>query len=150
MPPDVKAPRRDGLARRGPAGPCIGGWRMLVDSGMVRGSMRRSILSLLLLALLFRAYIPVGFMPASGAPFLLKVCPMGMQGTMDEHLPMGGHTHGEECPFGCASVAAGPVPHTIAYEPGRLVVAHSTALHAAEAIARRERAHPPRGPPTLA
>jgi hypothetical protein len=124
---------------------------MLIHSGMVRTRMRRPLLSLLLLALVFRAYIPVGFMPASGTPFLLKICPMGMQGAMDGHQPMGGHTHGEDCPFGCSTSVAGPVPHTIAYEPGRLIVAQPAAvLHAAEAIARRERAHPPRGPPTLA
>ncbi len=28
-----------------------------------------------LAALLFRAYIPVGFMPAAGAPFRLELCP---------------------------------------------------------------------------
>jgi hypothetical protein len=123
---------------------------MLIHSGMVRTRMRRPLLSLLLLALVFRAYIPVGFMPASGTPFLLKICPMGMQGAMDGQQPTGGHAHGEDCPFSCAP-AAGPVPHTIAFEPGKLVVAYSTAvLHVAEAIARRERAHPPRGPPTLA
>ncbi len=31
--------------------------------------------SLLLGLLLFRAYVPAGFMPASGAPFLLELCP---------------------------------------------------------------------------
>jgi hypothetical protein len=36
---------------------------------------RLKISSLLLALLLFRAYIPVGFMPASGTPFLLELCP---------------------------------------------------------------------------
>jgi hypothetical protein len=124
---------------------------MLGHSGIVRACMRRPLLSLLLLALVVRAYIPVGFMPASGTPFLLEICPMGMQGAMDGHHPTGGHTHGEDCPFGCSTSVAGPVPHAIAYERGRLVVTQPTSASlSAVAIARRERAHPPRGPPTLA
>src|ERR1700722_13337479 len=37
---------------------------------------RPDVLAIVLLAaLLFRAYIPVGFMPASGTPFLVELCP---------------------------------------------------------------------------
>ncbi len=36
---------------------------------------QRLVSGLLLGLLLFRAYVPVGFMPASGTPFLLELCP---------------------------------------------------------------------------
>jgi len=77
---------------------------------------RRHLLTSLLLAmLLFRAYVPVGFMPASGTPFLLELCPAAAP--MPMSMPMPGHhqhsdthTHFEHCPFGSAS-ASGPAPH---------------------------------------
>ena len=47
---------------------------------------RLKLSSLLLALLLLRAYVPVGFMPASGTPFLLELCPaaapMPMAGAM--------------------------------------------------------------------
>ena len=61
--------------------------------------------SLLLVVLLFRAYVPVGFMPASGTPFLLEMCPATYQAQMPAHHGhhhSGTHTHFENCPFGSA------------------------------------------------
>jgi hypothetical protein len=70
---------------------------------------------LVLAVLLFRAYVPLGFMPASGAPFLLQICPAGPYAQLPpqhlhhhvggEHHP-GGHTHFENCPYGSAPTAA--------------------------------------------
>jgi hypothetical protein len=71
--------------------------------------------SVLLAMLLFRAYVPVGFMPASGTPFLLELCPAAAP--MPMSMPMAAHqhhsdthTHFENCPFGSVS-ATGPLPH---------------------------------------
>jgi hypothetical protein len=86
--------------------------------------MRKSLLnrrrhdlltSFLLAMLLFRAYVPVGFMPASGTPFLLELCPAAAPMPMSMPMPAhhhhsDTHTHFENCPFGSAS-AAGPLPH---------------------------------------
>jgi hypothetical protein len=77
---------------------------------------RRHLLTSFLLAmLLFRAYVPVGFMPASGNPLLLELCPAAAP--MPMSMPMPGHhqhsdthAHFEHCPFGSAS-ASGPAPH---------------------------------------
>jgi len=50
---------------------------------------RASRAGILLLALLvFRAYVPAGFMPASGVPFALELCPAataGMPGHLHHH-----------------------------------------------------------------
>ena len=68
---------------------------------------RRWLTGALLALLLFGAYIPAGFMPAAGTPFLLELCPvagsvpmsagMAMDGAMPMpmDMPMGGATaHG--------------------------------------------------------
>jgi hypothetical protein len=75
--------------------------------------------SLLLVALLFRAYVPFGFMPASGPPFLLEPCPSTYQVRMPAHHAhhhSATHTHFENCPFESAP-AAGPLSHVIAFAP---------------------------------
>jgi len=71
--------------------------------------------SFLLAMLLFRAYVPVGFMPASGTPFLLELCPAAAPMPMSMPMPAhhhhsDTHTRFENCPFGSVS-AAGPLPH---------------------------------------
>jgi hypothetical protein len=109
--------------------------------------------SLLLVALLFRAYVPVGFMPASGAPFLLELCPaaspMGMM-PAHHHHQSGTHTNFENCPFGSAP-AAGPISHFIAFEPAGQIVSHVVvAFESFRFIARLQRAHQTRGPPSIA
>jgi hypothetical protein len=115
---------------------------------------RRDLFSGLLLAvLLFRAYVPVGFMPASGAPFRLEMCPATYQVPMPAHHghhDSATHSHFENCPFGSAP-AAGPIAHLVGFDPPAPVV--SKTLHPFEPLRlsiRLDRDHPPRGPPPLA
>jgi hypothetical protein len=106
---------------------------------------------LLLAVLLFRAYVPAGFMPASGAPFALELCPVGMAG-MPTHLHHHLGTHGdfETCPFGSAP-GGGPISHHVAFEsagppPAQFIAAFQPPL----LTLRLPKAHQPRGPPSLA
>ena len=122
--------------------------------------MRRSFLtwwrqngavSLLLAMLLLRAYVPVGFMPASGTPFLLELCP----GTASLPMPAHHHhpdTHGhfDHCPFG-SSPAAGPVSQLLVFLPPPPAVEQSPpALQSQLGSIRLPSAHQPRAPPSLA
>jgi hypothetical protein len=114
--------------------------------------MRRLTISLLLLTLLFRAYVPAGFMPAPGAPFRLEICPTGMHMHMhmpQGHQPIGGHSRADDCPFGSAP-GSGPVPHVVAFELAAPAVAQSPFLFESLRPGVRARAHQPRGPPALA
>jgi len=117
---------------------------------------RRDLLTSFLLAmLLFRAYVPVGFMPASGTPFLLELCPAAAP--MPMSMPMPGHhhhsdthTHFENCPFGSAS-AAGPAPHLSALSP--LLPIDPASVPTIELLpvgVRLVYLPQPRGPPLLA
>ena len=106
---------------------------------------------LLLAVLLFRAYVPAGFMPASGAGFALELCPVGMTG-MPTHLHHSSGTHAdfETCPFGSAP-GAGPISHHVVFEaagpaPSVFIAAFQPPL----LTLRLQRAHQPRGPPSLA
>lgn len=125
--------------------------------------------------LLLRAYVPVGFMPASGAPFLLQLCPAAGALPMDAHVDMpmdphmdmshgmdmangtdmpmgaalGSHQHGhfDQCPFGSAP-AAGPLSQFLVFEPAGLAPAFTPVeFQSARPSQRPQRAHPPRGPP---
>ena len=116
---------------------------------------RHDLLTGILLAmLLFRAYVPVGFMPASGTPFLLELCPAGAPASMPahhgQHHHSGTHGHFENCPFG-STPAAGPISHLVVFQPPEQVA--SSAIFHFESLrvgVRHERAHQPRGPPPLA
>jgi hypothetical protein len=108
---------------------------------------------LLLALLLFRAYIPAGFMPAAGAPFLLELCPgvaAGMPAHHQHHHPLGSHADFETCPFGSAP-ACGPISHhldlTLAAPatPEPLVALATTRI-----AVRAQHDHQPRGPPSHA
>ena len=120
---------------------------------LFKSGRRDLFTSLLLVVLLFRAYVPVGFMPASGTPFLLELCPAAYQAQMPAHHGhhhSGTHTHFENCPFGSAP-AAGPIAHIAAFAPPAPIV--SEALAAFESLrlgVQLPRAHQPRGPPPLA
>ena len=109
--------------------------------------------SLLLVVLLFRAYVPVGFMPASGTPFLLEMCPATYQAQMPAHAGhhhSGTHNHFENCPFGSAP-AAGPIAHIVAFAPPAPIVSQPlVALEPLRLGVDLPRAHQPRGPPSLA
>jgi hypothetical protein len=101
--------------------------------------------------LLFRSYVPVGFMPADGVPFALQLCPAATAG-MPAHLHhhAGTHAQFESCPFGSVP-GAGPLSHHIQFPsigpaPSQPIVAFE-----APALTRRaEHTHQPRGPPSLA
>jgi hypothetical protein len=113
---------------------------------------RNTTVRLLLALFLFRAYIPIGFMPASGTPFLLQICPVGIQASMPAHHMhhgMGDHTHFENCPYGSAP-GAGPISQLVAFQPPDPIASPTPA--AAELLrlgARLQRAHQARGPPSL-
>jgi hypothetical protein len=113
---------------------------------------RRRTAGLWLLALLiFRAYIPVGFMPASGTPFALELCPVGLAGMPAAHVHQHSGTHADfaTCPFGSAP-AAGPVSHDIAFEPPVLALSRTVAAPQSPILTLRpQRSHLPRGPPSL-
>lgn len=106
---------------------------------------------LLLALLLFRAYIPAGFMPADGVPFALQLCPTGMAG-MPAHLHhhAGTHAEFELCPFGSVP-GAGPISHHIDFESvGPAPTLQILVFEAPRLNQRAERSHQPRGPPSLA
>ena len=106
---------------------------------------------LLLALLLFRAYVPAGFMPADGVPFALQLCPAVMAG-MPTHLHhhSGTHTEFELCPFGSVP-GAGPISHYIDFQPaGPAPTRPILAFEAPRLNQRAERSHQPRGPPSLA
>jgi hypothetical protein len=120
--------------------------------GTIKGRSTGSRAGIILLALLlFRAYVPAGFMPASGKPFALELCPAAA-------MPMPGHSHHhpgthadfESCPFGSAP-AAGPVSHHIAFaSAGPAPVVRTAELDSFPRTLRAQRSHQPRGPPALA
>ena len=107
---------------------------------------------LLLALLLFRAYVPVGFMPASGTPFELEICPVGLPAQMAHHLHhhSGIHDHFEHCPFGSAP-AAGPISHLAGYErAGQIVSQFVVAFEPLRLGSQLRRARQSRGPPSFA
>jgi len=73
---------------------------------------RRTGVLLVLAALLARAYIPIGFMPAAGSPGALSLCPTGLPSSMLEQLHLLHHAHSgahggfDHCPFGSAPAGA--------------------------------------------
>ncbi len=134
---------------------------MQADSGIVarmqartRAHRQRNIATSLVLAFfLLRAYVPIGFMPASGAPLLLEICPQGL------HLPVsaqhlhhnsGNHGHFENCPFGSAP-ASGPISHFVSFQAGEQVASPPLLAFAPYLLGVRiQRAHRARAPPTVA
>ena len=114
---------------------------------------RRHLLTGFLLAmLLFRAYVPIGFMPASGVPFLVELCPATTALSMpmhSHHQHSDTHSHFENCPFGSLT-AAGPLP---AFgEAGPLLQFDLYSVVTIEPIAvgaTRIHLPQPRGPPFL-
>jgi len=101
--------------------------------------------------LLFRAYVPAGFMPADGVPFALQLCPTVTAGMpAHAHHHSGTHAEFELCPFGSVP-GAGPVSHHIDFQSvGPAPTLQVPAFEAPRLSQRAERAHPPRGPPPLA
>jgi Protein of unknown function (DUF2946) len=114
---------------------------------------RHLVTSFLLGMLLFRAYVPVGYMPASGTPFLLELCPAAGSLSMPmpaHHHHSDTHSHFENCPFGSAT-AAGPAPAFSAVIRVPQIELKSTAApEPAPANDRRVLLPQPRGPPVPA
>jgi hypothetical protein len=105
---------------------------------------------LLLALLLFRAYVPAGFMPANGVPFALELCPAAMAGMPAGHHHPGTHADLPACPFGSAP-AAGPISHRLDSESVGLAFSRPIVAFEAPGLSLRpQRTHQPRGPPSLA
>jgi hypothetical protein len=131
---------------------------MVAREGLMRKQLFNSgrldlFTSLLLVVLLFRAYVPVGFMPASGTPFLLEMCPATYQAEMPAHHGhhhAGTHAHFENCPFGSAP-GAGPIAHIVAFAPPAPIASQTLAAFEPLRLGvQLPRAHQPRGPPSPA
>jgi hypothetical protein len=105
---------------------------------------------LLLALLLFRAYIPVGFMPASGVPFALQLCPAGTEMPAHLHHHAGGHGDFESCPFGSAPGAAPISQHIDFQTPGPAPSLRMASPKTPLLVHRSQSTHQPRGPPSLA
>ena len=127
-----------------------------MQKGALTGGRRDVLTGILLVLLLFRAYVPVGFMPASGTPFLLELCPAASSVPLaahashhhgDSHALQ--HAHFENCPFG-SGPAAGPISHLVVFQPPGLIAAPPVvAVDSLRPGIQWARAHQPRGPPTL-
>ena len=113
-------------------------------------------IGLVLAMMMFRAYVPVGFMPASGTPFGLEICPSGPYAAPHahhlhaHHAPnTGNHADFDSCPFGSAPAAA-PVLHIVAFDPPEHLVFQSLfAFSPAPPAIHLSRAHRARAPPFL-
>jgi hypothetical protein len=110
---------------------------------------RELITALLLVALAFRALIPVGFMPAADGSVSLQICRAGFLASIDppDQRAPAGHSHFEHCPFGSAP-ASGP----IANAPGLPAAAATSSPPLGDSVtlrlsARFDAAHQPRAPP---
>jgi hypothetical protein len=117
---------------------------------LIHSRLQRELLtSLLLVAMVFRALIPAGFMPSAERPFSLEICHAGTLGS-GHSVPPNHSPHFEHCPFGSAP-ATGPLPS--------LPRVARTGISPAPAIShfatlrlgvRLDRAHAARAPPVLA
>ncbi len=115
---------------------------------------RKTLISSLLLGLLLlRAYVPVGFMPASGHPFQIELCSaalsvdMSAMPGMAHHHHSGSHSNFEVCPFGTAP-ASGPISHIDFFSPAGPIKTDIFGVSTPPLLSERlERAHQPRGPP---
>lgn len=120
----------------------------------LRHTRRLDVLAIVLLAtFIFRAYIPVGFMPASGTPFLLELCP-AYAGTMpahhQHHQHSPAHSDFQDCPFGSAP-GHGPVSQHVGFaSPGPISSSVEIPHEPQRPGIRPLRTHQPRGPPSLA
>src|SRR5271169_1887508 len=122
---------------------------------LVHHRQRNLAASLTLVMLLFRAYVPIGFMPASGSPFLLEICPHGLELQMPAHHSHGmaghsheprGHTYFANCPYGSAP-AAGPITHLMVFEPAEQIAAQALPDPPLRWGLPLKRAHRARAPP---
>jgi len=119
----------------------------------LRHTRRPDVLAIVwLAALLFRAYIPVGFMPASGTPFLVELCPAygGAALHPGQHHHSPGQANFQDCPFGSAP-ALGPASHLSAFEAaGPIAAPVAIPAEPEKLVTQLRRTQQPRGPPSLA
>jgi hypothetical protein len=108
---------------------------------------------ILLAALVFRAYIPIGFMPASGTAFLVQLCPAYEGAISAQHVHnhhSQGHADFQNCPFGSAP-AQGPISHLPVFEaPGKISFSLSIPAELQRGSTQLLRIQQPRAPPSLA
>jgi hypothetical protein len=115
---------------------------------------RPDVLAIILLAaLVFRAYIPIGFMPASGTPLRVQLCP-AYEGTLSAQHVHNHHSQGhadfQNCPFGSAP-AQGPISHLLVFESsGQIPFSLNIPAEPQRGSTQLLRIQQPRGPPTLA
>ena len=110
--------------------------------------------SILLVAVVFHALIPAGFMPASGKPFSLTICRPDFpapSAPLDTGRQPGNPPHTEHCAFGNAP-AAGPAMEVARVLPTPVSAAGpilllSKPLHLNVGLVRVQQ---PRGPPRFA
>lgn len=110
---------------------------------------RELITALLLVALAFRALIPVGFMPAADGSVSLQICRAGFLASVDPpnpHAPPG-QAHFEHCPFGSAP-ATGPIANAPVLQAAALTSSPPLSdFVTLQLSARLDAAHQPRAPP---
>ena len=92
----------------------VGARTVTTAARKLRRSHQLTLMLLALAALLLRALIPVGFMPAHDAPLTLEICPEGFPAGLllhaAHHHDQGtrGGAHGDHCLFGSAG-GSGPL-----------------------------------------
>jgi hypothetical protein len=110
------------------------------------------MISLLLLVLVARALVPMGFMPAGNGSAQLTLCPDGMlmpsgAASADAAARHPGHSHLDHCPFGSAPFAA-PIAH-VAITPTLSAPGSVPGIDPSPWVpsVRVARTHQPRAPP---
>jgi hypothetical protein len=121
---------------------------------LITGRIQRELLtSLLLVAIVFRALIPAGFMPSADRPFSLEICHAGSLALPagSDHSGHPGHSsHFDHCPFGSAP-GTGPLTSLPRVEPTGLTAPAAVGHFATLRLGvRLDRAHAARAPPLLA
>jgi hypothetical protein len=125
---------------------------------LITGRLSRELLtSLLLVAMAFRALIPVGFMPSAERPFSLEICrggtlalPVPTTAGSDHSVPPDHSSHFEHCPFGSAP-GTGPLSSLPRVQLTALAAPSSIGHFATLRLGvRLDRAHAARAPPALA
>jgi hypothetical protein len=142
-----------------------------MGNGRINREARRWVISILLMTLVVRALIPVGFMPSAEHPFTVQICPDGfppqllgpergsrhhhgagqntsrdMLGGTHQHDP----SHSEHCAFASAA-GMGPAPYAITgVAPLEPSTAPLLSLPSSHFEVRRFRIPQPRAPPCLA
>ena len=120
---------------------------------LIRSRLHRTLfISLLLVALAGRALIPAGFMPSASGPFTVIICHGGI--ALHEYPTHGSPIHpgdparSDHCPFGAAP-AVGPLSDiAIVRAPPPDTAQTEHAFDSLRPTLQRDRAHPPRGPPS--